>query len=102
MLDSLKALLLRLAEVNDVMLATAMEMLPMTLLGGLATCWGLMVGFRVVVIQQNHLATLGGVVPDHHRYDLHRLHVIFQARPGGKMTGLSATLKYGKTQCHPQ
>lgn len=59
---SLKALVLQLSALNDVMLTTSTEVLLMTLLGGLATSWGPVVGSALVVSLQNHLAALGGVV----------------------------------------
>jgi branched-chain amino acid transport system permease protein len=59
---SLKALVLQLSALNDVMLSTSTEVLLMTLLGGLATGWGPVVGATLVVSLQNHLAQLGGVV----------------------------------------
>ncbi|MEO8387974.1 branched-chain amino acid ABC transporter permease [Polaromonas sp.] len=59
---SLKALVLQLSALNDVMLTTSTEVLLMTLLGGLGTSWGPVVGSTLVVSMQNHLAALGGVV----------------------------------------
>jgi branched-chain amino acid transport system permease protein len=59
---SLKALVLQLSSLNDVMLSTSTEVLLMTLLGGLGTSWGPVVGAALVVSLQNHLAALGGVV----------------------------------------
>lgn len=59
---SLKALVLQLSALNDVMLSTSTEVLLMTLLGGLGTGWGPVVGSTLVVSLQNHLAALGGVV----------------------------------------
>lgn len=59
---SLKALVLQLSALNDVMLSTSTEVLLMTLLGGLGTSWGPVVGSTLVVSLQNHLAALGGVV----------------------------------------
>lgn len=59
---SLKALVLQLSALNDVMLSTSTEVLLMTLLGGLATGWGPVVGATLVVSLQDHLAQFGGVV----------------------------------------
>ena len=59
---ALKALVLQLSSLNDVMLTTSTEVLLMTLLGGLATSWGPVVGSALVVTLQTHLAALGGVV----------------------------------------
>ncbi len=59
---SLKALVVQLSALNDVMLTTSTEVLLMTLLGGLATSWGPVVGSTLVVSLQTHLAALGGVV----------------------------------------
>jgi len=59
---SLKALVLQLSALNDVMLSTSTEVLLMTLLGGLGTGWGPVVGATLVVSIQDHLAALGGVV----------------------------------------
>jgi len=59
---SLKALVLQLSALNDVMLTTSTEVLLMTLLGGLGTSWGPVVGAALVVSLQNYLAELGGVV----------------------------------------
>lgn len=59
---SLKALVLQLSALNDVMLTTLTEVLLMTLLGGLAKSWGPVVGTTLVGSLQNHLASLGGVV----------------------------------------
>jgi branched-chain amino acid transport system permease protein len=59
---SLRALVLQLSTLNDVTLGTSTEVLLMTLLGGLGTSWGPVVGSALVVSLQNHLAALGGVV----------------------------------------
>ncbi len=59
---SVKALVLQLASLNDVMLSTSTEVLLMTLLGGLGTAWGPVVGAALVVSLQNYLAALGGMV----------------------------------------
>jgi branched-chain amino acid transport system permease protein len=59
---SMKALVLQLSALNDVMLTTSTETLLMTLLGGLGTSWGPVVGAALVVSLQNYLAALGGVV----------------------------------------
>lgn len=59
---SLKALVLQLVALNDVSLATSTEVLLMTLLGGIGTVWGPVVGATLVVSLQNYLATLGDVV----------------------------------------
>jgi len=59
---SLKALVVQLSALNDVMLSTSTEVLLMTLLGGLATGWGPVVGATLVVSLQDYLAELGGVV----------------------------------------
>jgi branched-chain amino acid transport system permease protein len=59
---SMKALVLQLSALNDVTLATSTETLLMTLLGGLGTSWGPVVGAALVVSLQNYLAALGGVV----------------------------------------
>lgn len=59
---SMKALVLQLSALNDVMLTTSTETLLMTLLGGLGTSWGPVVGAALVVSLQNYLAELGGVV----------------------------------------
>ncbi|RXN83947.1 branched-chain amino acid ABC transporter permease [Achromobacter aloeverae] len=59
---SLKALVLQLVALNDVSLPTSTEVLLMTLLGGLGTVWGPVLGAALVVSLQNYLATLGDVV----------------------------------------
>ncbi|WP_369825995.1 branched-chain amino acid ABC transporter permease [Achromobacter sp. HZ34] len=59
---SLKALVLQLVALNDVSLPTSTEVLLMTLLGGLGTVWGPVLGATLVVSLQNYLATLGDVV----------------------------------------
>ncbi len=59
---SLKALVLQLVALNDVSLQTSTEVLLMTLLGGLGTVWGPVLGATLVVSLQNYLATLGDVV----------------------------------------
>jgi branched-chain amino acid transport system permease protein len=59
---SLKALVLQLVALNDVSLATSTEVLLMTLLGGIGTVWGPVVGATLVVSLQNYLATLGDIV----------------------------------------
>ena len=53
---------LQLVALNDVSLATSTEVLLMTLLGGIGTVWGPVVGATLVVSLQNYLATLGDVV----------------------------------------
>ncbi|MCA1323361.1 branched-chain amino acid ABC transporter permease [Herbaspirillum sp. alder98] len=59
---STKALVLQLNSLNDVMLSTSTEVLLMTLLGGLGTGWGPVLGAAIVVSIQDHLAALGGIV----------------------------------------
>lgn len=59
---AIKALVLQLNSLNDVMLGTSTEVLLMTLLGGLGTGWGPVVGAAIVVSIQDHLAALGGIV----------------------------------------
>ncbi|MBN9528602.1 MAG: branched-chain amino acid ABC transporter permease [Alphaproteobacteria bacterium] len=59
---ALKALVFQLVSLNDVSLHTSTEVVLMTLLGGLGTIWGPLVGAALVVGLQNYLATLGDMV----------------------------------------
>lgn len=57
-----KALVFQLVSLNDVSLETSTEVVLMTLLGGMGTVWGPVVGATLVVGLQNYLATLGDLV----------------------------------------
>ena len=57
---SLKALVLQLASLGDVFWHTSGEAVLMTILGGIGTLWGPMIGAAVIVNLQNYLANLGG------------------------------------------
>lgn len=57
-----KALVFQLVSLNDVSLETSTEVVLMTLLGGMGTIWGPVVGAALVVGLQNYLATLGDLV----------------------------------------
>ena len=57
---SLKALVLQLASLGDVFWHTSGEAVLMTILGGIGTLWGPVIGAAVIVNLQNYLANLGG------------------------------------------
>lgn len=59
---SLKALVFQLVSLNDVSLHTSTEVVLMTLLGGVGTIFGPLVGATLVVGLQNYLATIGDLV----------------------------------------
>jgi len=59
---SLKALVFQLVSLNDVSLHTSTEVVLMTLLGGVGTIFGPLVGAALVVGLQNYLATIGDLV----------------------------------------
>ncbi|ACA17901.1 inner-membrane translocator [Methylobacterium sp. 4-46] len=59
---ALKALVFQLVSLNDVSLHTSTEVVLMTLLGGVGTLFGPLVGAALVVGLQNYLATLGDLV----------------------------------------
>jgi branched-chain amino acid transport system permease protein len=59
---AMKALVFQLVSLNDVSLHTSTEVVLMTLLGGLGTVWGPVVGAALVVGLQNYLATLSDLV----------------------------------------
>lgn len=56
----LKSIVLQLASLSDVFWHTSGEGVLMTILGGIGTLWGPVVGAAVVVNLQNYLANLGG------------------------------------------
>jgi len=56
----LKSLVLQLASLSDVFWHTSGEAVLMTILGGIGTLWGPIVGAAIVVNLQNYLANLGG------------------------------------------
>jgi branched-chain amino acid transport system permease protein len=58
----MKALVFQLVSLNDVSLHTSTEVVLMTLLGGLGTIFGPLVGAAMVVGLQNYLATIGDLV----------------------------------------
>lgn len=59
---ALKALVFQLVSLNDVSLHTSTEVVLMTLLGGVGTIFGPLVGAALVVGLQNYLATIGDLV----------------------------------------
>ncbi|RVU15299.1 branched-chain amino acid ABC transporter permease [Methylobacterium oryzihabitans] len=59
---ALKALVFGLVSLNDVSLHTSTEVVLMTLLGGVGTLLGPLVGAALVVGLQNYLATIGDLV----------------------------------------
>lgn len=59
---ALKALVFQLVSLNDVSLHTSTEVVLMTLLGGVGTIFGPVVGAALVVGLQNYLATIGDLV----------------------------------------
>ena len=59
---SRKALVFGLVSLNDVSLHTSTEVVLMTLLGGVGTLFGPLVGAALVVGLQNYLATIGDLV----------------------------------------
>ncbi|GJD64753.1 branched-chain amino acid ABC transporter permease [Methylobacterium frigidaeris] len=59
---ALKALVFGLVSLNDVSLHTSTEVVLMTLLGGVGTLFGPLVGAALVVGLQNYLATIGDLV----------------------------------------
>ena len=56
----LKSLVLQLASLSDVFWHTSGEAVLMTILGGIGTLWGPVIGAAIVVNLQNYLANLGG------------------------------------------
>lgn len=56
---SLKALVFQIATLNDLSLSNSGEVVLMTLIGGVGTFFGPLIGAAVVVISQNYLAWLG-------------------------------------------
>jgi branched-chain amino acid transport system permease protein len=56
----LKSLVLQLASLSDVFWHTSGEAVLMTILGGIGTLWGPIIGAAIVVNLQNYLANLGG------------------------------------------
>jgi branched-chain amino acid transport system permease protein len=56
----LKSLVLQLASLSDVFWHTSGEAVLMTILGGIGTLWGPVVGAAIVINLQNYLANLGG------------------------------------------
>ncbi len=59
---ALKALVFQLVSLNDVSLHTSTEVVLMTLLGGVGTIFGPLLGAALVVGLQNYLATIGDLV----------------------------------------
>jgi branched-chain amino acid transport system permease protein len=56
----LKSLVLQLASLSDVFWHTSGEAVLMTILGGIGTLWGPVIGAAIVINLQNYLANLGG------------------------------------------
>jgi branched-chain amino acid transport system permease protein len=56
----LKSLVLQLASLTDVFWHTSGEAVLMTILGGIGTLWGPVLGAAVIINLQNYLANLGG------------------------------------------
>lgn len=56
----LKSLVLQLASLGDVFWHTSGEAVLMTILGGIGTLWGPVLGAAIVINLQNYLANLGG------------------------------------------
>ena len=56
---ALKALVFQIATLNDLSLSNSGEVVLMTLIGGVGTFFGPLIGAAVVVISQNYLAWLG-------------------------------------------
>ena len=59
---AMKALVFQLVSLNDVSLHTSTEVVLMTLLGGVGTIFGPLLGAALVVGLQNYLATIGDLV----------------------------------------
>jgi len=59
---AMKALVFQLVSLNDVSLHTSTEVVLMTLLGGVGTIFGPLLGAGLVVGLQNYLATIGDLV----------------------------------------
>jgi branched-chain amino acid transport system permease protein len=56
----LKSLVLQLASLTDVFWQTSGEAVLMTILGGIGTLWGPVLGAAIIINLQNYLADLGG------------------------------------------
>lgn len=56
----LKSLVLQLASLTDVFWHTSGEAVLMTILGGIGTLWGPVLGATIIINLQNYLANLGG------------------------------------------
>jgi len=56
----LKSLVLQLASLTDVFWHTSGEAVLMTILGGIGTLWGPVLGAAIIINLQNYLANLGG------------------------------------------
>lgn len=56
----LKSLVLQLASLTDVFWHTSGEAVLMTILGGIGTLWGPVLGAAIIINLQNYLADLGG------------------------------------------
>jgi len=56
----LKSLVLQLASLGDVFWHTSGEAVLMTILGGIGTLWGPILGAAIIINLQNYLANLGG------------------------------------------
>ena len=75
-----KALVFQLASLTDVHWSMSGEVVLMTLLGGLGTIFGPIVGAFVIAGLENYLAGFGAWVTDYHRRHLRRLRSLVPSR----------------------
>ena len=90
-----KAIVFQLASLTDVHWTMSGEVVLMTLLGGMGTIFGPVVGAFVIIALENYLAGFGAVGDGHHRRDLRRLRARVPPRHRGRarrMVGQGARL----------
>ena len=88
-----KAIVFQLASLTDVHWTMSGEVVLMTLLGGMGTIFGPVVGAFVIIALENYLAALRRVGHRHHRRDLRRLRARVPARHRRRDCGVVGTAR---------
>ena len=85
-----KAMVVQLASLTDVHWSMSGEVVLMTLVGGLGTIFGPVVGAFVIIYMQNALARIRTMGDDHPGRDLRRLRAAVPPRHRGRDRGVAA------------
>ena len=89
-----KAIAFKLATLTDVHWSTSGAVILMTVLGGLGTFWGPVVGAIVVVTLEDYLADFGLPIDMVDRRDFHCLHPAVPPRRGGRIADSAMAPQY--------